>query len=59
MTKRDHRADRRAAAQLPMAFTTRQVLDQKRRADAVVLLSKLLLHVARAGGRSEVVDDPS
>jgi len=42
-----------------MAFTTRQVLDQKRRADAVVLLSKLLLHVARAGGRSEVVDDPS
>ena len=59
MTKRDHQAGLRAASQLPMAFTTRQVLDQRRRADAVVLLSRLLLQVARADGRSEVDDDPS
>lgn len=59
MAKRDHRADQRAAAQLPMVFRARQVLDQRRRADAVAILSKLLLQVARAGRRSEVGDDPS
>jgi hypothetical protein len=59
MTKRDHQADLRAASQLPMAFATRQALDPKRRADAVVLLSRLLLQVGRAESQSEVDDDAS
>jgi hypothetical protein len=59
MTKRDHQANLRAAAQLPMAFATRQALDLKRRADAIALLSGLLLQVARAEGEREVHDDAS
>jgi len=59
MTKRDHQADRQAVSQLPMAFETRQALDPKRRADAVALLSRLLLQVARAEGQREVHDDAS
>ncbi len=57
MTKRSNEAP--SAAQLPMAFTTRHVLDPKQRADAVVLLSRLLLQVARGIDRSEVGDDAS
>jgi hypothetical protein len=59
MTKRDYRADLRAASQLPMAFTTRQALDPRRRADAVVLLSRLLVQVAGAEREREVDDDAS
>jgi hypothetical protein len=57
MTKRNKQV--RSALQLPMAFTTKRVLDPKERAAAVMLLSRLLLHVARGVDRREVVDDAS
>ncbi len=55
MTKRQQQIVPRPASQLPMAFTVGRRLDERQRADAVVLLSKLLLQVAANHG--EVVDE--
>ncbi len=59
MTKRSHRAGppNDPAPQLPMAFTTRLVLDDRLRADVVALLSRFLLQAASLQSQGEVGDD--
>jgi hypothetical protein len=54
MSKRNH-LNPRLAPQLPMTFTTRKVLDQKRRKDVLAQLSRLLLQAAgvHGGGTNE------
>jgi hypothetical protein len=47
------------APQLPIVFETLRPLEEKHRAEVVVLLSRLLLQVASADNESEVDDDAS
>ena len=46
-----------SAPQLTIAFTTQRLLEEKQRAEVVVLLSRLLLQVGSAHNESEVNDD--
>ena len=61
MAHRRHRADppQDPSSQLLIAFAPRRALDQRQRADAVALLSQLLLQVVSAQRHDEVHDDRS
>jgi hypothetical protein len=59
MKKQNDQAGPRRGSQLPMAFTTRPIVDQKQRDDIIAQLSRLLLQVARTHGESEGGDERS
>jgi hypothetical protein len=61
MTKpsRRTRPPKRCAPQLPIAFPTKGPLEHNARAEAVALLSRLLLQVANALVEREAPDEPS